>query len=118
MDEFDARGDGFNRALVAERLTSVAVLATPQKLLEFLPLAGTDLSDETRNRVMARVQKAKTLKDEQAYYEETFQQLMSIRKMPLPDRLKAGEFIRQRVAKAVARKLAVIEWLLPGLAGQ
>jgi hypothetical protein len=42
---------------------------------------------------------------------------MAIRKTALPDRLKAGDLIRRRVTKAADKKLAIIAWLLPGLAG-
>jgi hypothetical protein len=117
MEDYDARGEGFNRALAAELITTVALLATPQKLLEFLPAPGVDMPAELRNQIVARLEKAKNLKEEQQYYEETFQQLMAIRKAALPDRLKAADLIRQRVTKAADKKLAIIAWLLPGLAG-
>ena len=117
MEDYDARGEGSNRALVAELITTVALLATPQKLLEFLPAPGADMPAELRDQIVARLQKGNKLKEEQHYYEETFQQLMAIRKSALPDRLKAGNLIRQRVSKAADKKLAIIEWLLPGLAG-
>jgi hypothetical protein len=42
---------------------------------------------------------------------------MAIRKTALSDRLKAADLISQRVTKAADKKLAIIAWLLPGLAG-
>jgi hypothetical protein len=117
MEDYDAGGEGSNRALAAELITTVALLATPQKLLEFLPAPGADMPAELRDQIVARLRKGNKLKEEQQYYEETFQQLMAIRKAALPDRLKAGDLIRQRVTKAADKKLAIIAWLLPGLAG-
>jgi hypothetical protein len=117
MEDYDARGEGFNRALAAELVTSVALLSTPQKLLELLSAPGVDIPAELRSQIVARLQKASNLKAEQQYYEETFQQLLTVRKTALPGRLKAGDLIRQRVTNAADKKLAIIGWLMPGLAG-
>jgi len=116
MEDYDTRGEGFNRALAAELITSTALLATPQKLQELLSAPGVDIPAELRNQITARLQNANNLKEEQQYYQETFQQLRAVRKLALPDRLKAGDLIRQRVTKAADKKLAIIVWLLPGLA--
>ena len=119
MEDYDARGEGFNRALVAERVMMAALLATPQKLLEFLQGApATDLPAEQRNQIAARLQAAKDLKEEQHYLDDTVRQLIAIRQSALPDRLKAVDLVRQRVAEAVEKKLMVLVWLLPGFEKQ
>lgn len=117
MEAYDARGEGFNRAMAAERATWLAMLGTPQKLLEALTLPGADIPAEQRNQIAARLQKADNLKDEQQYFEKSFQQLMAIRKKAFPDRLKADNLIRQRVTEAAHKPLVVMGLLLPGLAG-
>ena len=117
MEAYDARGEGFNRALAAERITVSAMLETPQKMLELLPAPGKDLSNEERSQIVARLQDARNLKAEQQYGEETFRQLMTIRQTDLPERLKAGDFIQQQAARATEKKLALVAWLIRGLGG-
>ena len=118
MEDYDARGEGFNRALAGERLDLAALLATPQKLLELLPAMGADLSPGEREEISARLQSGRKLTAEREYCEATFRQLLAIRKTAWPARSQAGDFIRQRVAQAGKEKLAILVWLLPGLAGQ
>lgn len=116
MEDYDARGEGFKRALIGEQVDLVAMLGAPQKLVELSGAPGFDLPAETRNQVMTRLQKAGKLTAEQEFCEETFRQVMSIRQTAFPARLKAGDLIRERVTKAAAQKQAIMVWLLPGLA--
>jgi hypothetical protein len=118
MVDYEARGDGFNRAMVAERASSMALLGTPSKLLQALTVAGGHVPAEQRNQIVARLQKAGDLAEEKQYCEEGFRQLMDARKEAFPDRLKADGLIRKRVTEAESRKLAIMGLLLPGLAGR
>src|SRR5262249_7120098 len=88
----------------------------PQKLVELVTAPGVDLPAETRDQIIARLQKARKLNAEQEFCEETFRQVMGIRQAALPARLKARDMIQQRVAKAEAEKQSIMVWLLPGLA--
>jgi type II secretory pathway pseudopilin PulG len=118
MQDYDARGEGFNRGLAAERATSMALLDAPQKLLQALAAPGVGISAGQRHQTVARLEQGANLKEEQQYFEKTFQKLMAARKEAFPDRLKADDLIRQRVTEAADKKLAIIGVLLPGLAGR
>src|SRR5438876_1159886 len=96
----------------------MALLSTPQKLHQTLTLPGMDIPDEQRNQIVARLQKASNLREEQEYLEGTFQELMTVRKETFPDRLKADGLIRQRMGEATRKKLVVLGVLLPGLVGR
>jgi hypothetical protein len=119
MEDYDGRGEGFSRAMAAERPTSLAMLGTPQKLLQLLMAPGmfADIPAEERDQMVARLQKASKLKEEHQYFEETFQQLMTARKEAFPGRLKADGLIRQRLTGAVGKKLVIAKLLMSGLAG-
>jgi hypothetical protein len=118
MEELDARGEGFNRGLVAERAIWMALLDAPQKLLEALSLPGVDIPADDRERTFARLQKGGQLKTEQQTLEKTFEQLMDARKASFPARLKADDLIRQQIADANRKKLVVLGVLLPAFAGK
>ena len=116
MEDYEARGEGFTRGLAAEHATSMALLQTPQKLVQALTAPGVNA--EQRNQVAARLQQSGKLKEEQQYFEEAFQQLMTARKEAFPDRLKADDFVRRCVTEAADKKLVIPEMLLAGLAGR
>ena len=116
IEDHDASGEGFNRAIAAERVIWTAMFGMPQKLLPLVTIPGTDLSEAERKQIMARLQKSASLKEEGQYFETAFQQLMAARKEPFPERLKTGELIRHFVTDASRQKLVVLQWLLPALA--
>src|SRR6185503_14441386 len=116
MEDYEARGEGFNRALTAERAISIALLRTPQKLAQMLKAPGASMPAEQRDPVLTRLQKGDTFERDQQYFEATFQELMTARKEAFPDRLKADGLIRQRVTEAEGKKLPLMAVLMPGLA--
>lgn len=118
MEGYEARGEGFSRAMAAERATSLALLGTPQKLREALKVAGGHIAAGQRDQIVARLQKTNKLEDEREYCLDTFQQLMAARQAAFPGRLRADGLVRQRVTEAADRKLVILELLLPGLAGR
>jgi hypothetical protein len=118
MEQLEQRGECFGRALQAERVLSLTLLSTPQKLLPALSAPGVTLPVEQRNQTIARLQKGEKLREEQDFLETSFIQLFAARQEPFPDRLKADEQVRQRVTEAADKKLAIIQVLLPGLAGR
>ena len=115
--EFDSRGEPFNRALAAERINAMIVLAAPDKFLEKLTGSGAQvrMSNEERGQWVAALQNSGRIKDQQAYYEETFQQLMAARKAPFPERLKCDGLIHERIKDATGRSMALATLLLHGL---
>jgi hypothetical protein len=118
MEDFETRGEGFSRAMAAERALSLAILATPQKLLQALSAPGVTIPADLRGPTTARLQKGDKLKEEKEFLETSFRRLMAARKEGFPDRLRADDLIRHRVAEAARKKLVIIEVLLPGLAGR
>jgi len=115
-EDVEARGEPFNRAIVAERVILQALLATPQKLVASVNAPGVGLPDAERELILARLQKPRQLKEDGRFYEETFAGLISRRQLPFPDRLQAGDWIGRQVAKAHQNKLALSAWLISGLA--
>jgi hypothetical protein len=115
MEAYDARGDGFNRALAGERAIAPSTMETPPKLLQTFLSPGVNIPAGERSQIVARLQKAGNLKEEQQYYEQSFQQLMSAREKAFPDRLQTADVIHERVAAAADRKLFIIGQLLGNL---
>ena len=118
MEDYDARGEGFGRALAAERAISLTMLATPQKLLPAVSAPGLNIPADQRDQTMARLQKGDPLKEELEFLATSFRQLLAARKETFPDRLKTDDRIRQRVTEAASKKLVIIEVLVAGLAGR
>jgi hypothetical protein len=117
MEDYEARGEGFNRAIAAERVTWMTLLAAPPKFLEAVTGQGMDIPAAELNSIVARLQKARNLKGDAQYFETTFQQLMASRKAAFPVRLKADDLIRQRVTGAANQGLVIAGLSLRALAG-
>ncbi len=116
MEKFDSGGEGFKRALAAERISSLALLDNPQKLLQLIQAPGVmDLADDLRVPVVARLKKGGSLKAEQEYFQQSFRQVTAARKETYPDRLKSDALVRSRASQALEKKLAVaavvMRWL-------
>jgi len=114
MEDFDARGEGFTRGVVAERVLTMSLLANPAKFLELLPMLAGDVSAERRQRMMARLQSGK-LQAEERFFDQTWGNLIQLRRQPFPERLKGDEMIRQQIAVAAREQLVLAEFLLSGL---
>src|SRR5205085_5978946 len=57
MEEFDAHGEGFNRALAAERANGLALLADPDKLLQALTIPGGTSTKAAQAQLTRRLEK-------------------------------------------------------------
>src|ERR1051326_1392565 len=86
MDTQDAQGESFNRAIAAERITALAVLADRQALLLALKVAGNHVAPEQRNQIVARLEKGGKLEEDTEYLEQSFQQLIFPGKRRFPIR--------------------------------
>jgi hypothetical protein len=121
MEDYDARGEGFNRAVACERATHMDLLGNPDKIVKFLrdlgTMGATGMPDEQIHRMVEHLKQPGGLKAEQEYLETTFQELLSARKEAFPERLKVAGLIRQRATEATGQGLLLSGWLLPGLAG-
>jgi hypothetical protein len=117
MEDYDARGEGFSRAMASERTMHLALLNNPAKLVRDLSTAGaTDLSDQQCRRLVEHLKQAASLKEEHDYLDTTYQQLLSARKEAFPERLKVvADLMRQRVTEATDRGLLLNVWLSDGL---
>jgi hypothetical protein len=117
-ENWDAGGDGFTRGLVAERASSLALLHSPQKIIEIVSSPGFEVPASQRDAIVARLQKKDKLTDEEAFLENAYRQLLSARKEPLPARLKLDDMIREASAQAGRKNLPISQWMLSGLAGR
>ena len=118
LEDSESRGVGFARAATADRLCWVAMLSTPQKLVELVTANAVDISPEQRNAVVARLQTPASLKEDEQFLNKTLDELLIARQEGLPNRLKADAMIKQRLTEAAGQKLSVAAYMLPGLAGQ
>jgi len=118
LEDSESHGVGFARAATADRLCWAAMLSAPQKLVELVTANVTDLTPEQRNAVVARLQTPGSLKEDEQFLNKTLDELLIARQEGLPNRLKADALIKQRLNEAVAQKLSVAGYMLPGLAGQ
>ena len=114
MEDFDTRGEGFNRGVIAERAITMSLLEKPEKFLELLPILTVDVPAERRERMAARLQKGK-LQAEKRFFEQAWEELIRLRRQPFPQRFNADEMIRRKIAEAESEHLVLIECLLGGL---
>src|SRR5262245_14710955 len=65
MEEYEAHGEGFSRAMTAERVTSMSLLQAPAKLLQACAAPGANIPAEQRNQIALRAQKGDKFIEEQ-----------------------------------------------------
>jgi hypothetical protein len=118
LEEYDARGKGFDLAMKAERATSIGLLGSADKLERAMTAPGVNMPAEARAELLERMKKAHGLSEERDYIEATFSQLAAVRKETLPYRLRADGLVSERVSEAAGRKMTVVCALLAGLAGR
>lgn len=111
MEDFDTRGEGFGRSVIAEQVISKSLLGKPEKFLELLPAITMDMAPERRGRIAARLQSGK-LDAEQRFLDQTWVKLLQARQQPFPERLKADDLIRRQIAEAESEQLVLAELLL------
>jgi hypothetical protein len=121
MEDYDARGEGFNRAMASERAIHLDLLGNPNKVTKFLQELGamgaTEMPREQLRRMVVHLKQPGSLKAEHDYLETSFQQLLSARKETFPDRLKAADLIQQCATEATNQGLLFCGWSLPDLTG-
>jgi hypothetical protein len=118
MEEYEARGEGFNRGLVGERASWIALLEEPSKLLQALSLPGVEIPADQREQAFARLNKGGPLREQQQELDRIFEQLMRARKAPFPTRLAADREIQEQLAEAAKKKTLLLSVLLPGFSGR
>jgi hypothetical protein len=121
MEDYDARGEGFNRAMACERAIHLDLLGNPDKVAKFLrelgTMGATEIPGEQLHRMVEHLKQPGSLKAEHDYLETSFQQLLSARKETFPDRLKTADLIQQRATEASNQGLLFCGWNLPSLTG-
>jgi hypothetical protein len=121
MEDYDARGEGFSRAMACERTMHLDLLGNPDKVAKFLRELGamgeTEMPGEQLRRMVEYLKQPGSLKAEHDYLETSFQQILSARKEAFPDRLKTADLIRQLATEATNQGLLFCGWNLPSLAG-
>ena len=120
MEDYDARGEGFNRAMACERTIHLDLLGNPDKVARFLrdlgTMGATEIPGEQLHRMVEHLKQPGSLKAEHDYLETSFQQLLSARKEIFPVRLKTADLIQQRATEATNQGLLFCGWNLPSLA--
>jgi RNA polymerase sigma factor (sigma-70 family) len=117
MEDYDSRGEGFNRAMIGEAVNHRALLKDRKAIIRLLSTPGTfGLPDEQNRRLLQYVEQAGDLKEEQACMENNYQQLLSARQAAFPDRLKSvAGMVHQCVTDATGRGLQLNAMLFSGL---
>lgn len=114
MEAYEAKGEGFNRAMAGEKVNDLALLKDRAALLQVFSTNDLGLVDaevwgldaEQHHQMIEYLNRTPYLKDEQDYFETTFEEVMSARQETFPDRLQdVKDVISQRVAKARSRGL-------------
>jgi hypothetical protein len=123
LEAYDAAGEGFNRALIGEKvmgLTQFKSLSAPKmrnKLIRDLAGSGSNwgLTGDQKHKLIQYLKQAPNLKREQDFMEATFQQVMLAREESFPDRLNdVSGVIHQRVSEAVDDGLLLSDWWFDG----
>src|SRR5437660_12353274 len=96
LEASEARGEGVDRGLAAERANWIALLQNPHKGMESLALPGVEIRAEEREQTFSQLQQGAGLKTEQAQLEQVFAQIMDARKLPFPARLKADDCVQKQ----------------------
>jgi hypothetical protein len=117
LEQNEARGDAFNRALAGERATALSIMRNPGNYLKKINQSGTAMKPQERDQWIACLKNATNFREEVRYYEDSFQQLMTAREKPFPARLQADRLMRQRLDEAKSHGMAMNDFLMPGRAG-
>ena len=118
MEEFDARGEGFNRALAAERANCLALLTDPDKLLLALSIPGGTSTKAAVSQLAHRLEKQPTLELEAQFFKQAVRRILAARDREFPERLQSDFVARDELAAARSRKLTALEAVLPPFAGR
>jgi hypothetical protein len=113
MEVSESRGDSFLRALVSERVITMALLNEPAKIVELLDIPGQDLSPDQRQKIRSRIQSAPKLTEELHLYTTLVSDLIDLRQQAFPERLKQDALTEQ--SQADVKKYPVLALFMPGL---
>ena len=116
VEDCDARGEGFNRSLIGEKVMVMAAF-TKASIQELAALAAQDTTEEQRRQMVQLLKQPGGLKVEQDYLETTFQQLLAARKEAFPERLKNAAVVQQRATETTNGALLLNNSWLTGYAG-
>jgi RNA polymerase sigma factor (sigma-70 family) len=116
MEDYDARGEGFNRSLIGEKVMVMAAFKNAN-LQDLTAFAASDATDEQRQQMAQHLKQPGGLKDEEDYLKTTFEQLLAARKEDFPGRLKNAAAIQQHAAEATNGVLLLNNSWLTGYAG-
>ncbi len=106
MAGHESGGESFTRAMVSERITALAIAKEPRKYIEALSDPTAIVDPKVRAAQEEALKKIKP-KKERKFCEETFNQLLEMRKEGFPVRLKIEDYVSQRVKEAADQKLVV-----------
>ena len=117
MADYDARGDGFNRALIGEQVNHRAMLKNPAHTIKVLNnLLDSGIPEEQRRQIQADVQQPGQMKKEQAFLEAAYRQILAARQLPFPERLQTvTDAVRRQITDATDQGLVINALLLAGL---
>jgi RNA polymerase sigma factor (sigma-70 family) len=116
MEDYDARGEGFNRSLIGEKVMVMAAFKNAN-LQDLTAFAASDATDEQRQQMARHLKQPGGLKDEEDYLKTTFEQFLTARKEDFPGRLKNAAAIQQHAAEATNGVLLLNNSWLTGYAG-
>jgi hypothetical protein len=118
MEDYDARGEGFSRAMTGEKVNHLALLKNRDQLVRLLNDPGfLTVPDEQRSRLLQYVNQAGPLQAEQEYFQTSFRHLLSARQAAFPDRLKTAVVAQECADKAASRGLLLNALFWDGLTG-
>ena len=115
MEDYDGRGEGFNRAMVGEQVTSLANLKRPDLIARTFAAATTDVPEDQRHQILENLKQPGAMKAEQTFLDATFEQVRAARAAAFPDRLQAADVFRQRTTEATENNLPLNALFLAAL---
>ncbi|HEY1719159.1 MAG TPA: sigma-70 family RNA polymerase sigma factor [Verrucomicrobiae bacterium] len=106
MEDYDARGEGFNRAMTGERAAQLDLLKNPDQIVRYLnTLPASGMTAAQCRRMIEEIKQPGNLKKELNDFETTFRQFLSAREETFPDRLSADKLLRRQAARDTSRGL-------------
>lgn len=115
----ESAGNGFTRALVAERVGAFAFLDLPSDRLEeeIRKIQGYNRDNPSLPRNLSAQQLMQNLKLQRAFLGETFDHALAMRDVPFPGRLKVDEYLAARTAEAKGKEFYLCQIWLAGISG-
>jgi hypothetical protein len=118
MEGSESRGEWFNRAFAAERANGLAALADTDQLVGALDVPGSTSSKASREQLARRLEQKSTLEPEIQFFRQAVRNILAARQADFPERVRSDIVARDELAHAKAKKLAVLEAILPPFTGR